>query len=71
MFKNVYCRISGDADGKEPACNSGDLGSPCVGKISWKNKWQPAPVSLPGKFHGQRSLVGQGPWGLKESGVAE
>ena len=31
---------------------------PWVGKISWKRAWQPAPVFLPGKFHGQRSLVG-------------
>ena len=25
------------------------------------------PVFLPGKFHGQRSLVGYTPWGCKES----
>ena len=24
----------------------------------WRRKWQPIPVFLPGKFHGQRSLVG-------------
>ena len=29
-----------------------------VGKIPWRRKWQPTPVFLPGKFHGQRSLVG-------------
>ena len=28
-------------------------------------KQQQTPVSLPGKFHGQRSLVGYSPWGLK------
>ena len=28
-------------------------------------------VSLPGKFHGQRSLVGCGPWAHKESGTTE
>ena len=33
----------------------------------WSRKWQPAPVFLPGKFHGQRSLAGYCPWGLKES----
>ena len=27
-----------------------------VGKISWRRKWQPTPVFLPGKSHGQRSL---------------
>ena len=31
---------------------------PWVGKILWRRKWQPAPVFLPGKSHGQRSLVG-------------
>ena len=35
-------------------------------KISWRRKEQPTPVFLPGKFHGQRSLVGCSPWGLKE-----
>ena len=29
------------------------------------------PVSLPGKSHGQRSLVGCSPWGCKESGTTE
>ena len=28
-----------------------------VGKIPWKRKWQPNAVFLPGKYHGQRSLV--------------
>ena len=30
---------------------------PWVGKIPWRRKWQPAPVILPGKSHGQRSLA--------------
>ena len=30
-----------------------------------ERKWQPTPVFLPGKFHGQRSLVGHSPWGRK------
>ena len=29
------------------------------------------PVLLPGKFHGQRSLVGYSPWGCKESDTTE
>ena len=29
------------------------------------------PVLLPGKFHGQRSLVGYSPWGHKESDTTE
>ena len=28
------------------------------------------PVFLPGKFHGQRSLVGYSPWGCKDSHMA-
>jgi len=36
-------------------------------KILWRIKGQPTPVFLPGEFHGQRSLVGYGPWGHKES----
>ena len=44
---------------------------PWVGKIPWRRKWQPTPVSLPGKSHGQRSLLGCGPWGYKELGATE
>ena len=44
---------------------------PQVGKIPQSRKWQPAPVLLPGKFHGQRSLVGYSPWGHKESDTTE
>ena len=35
------------------------------GKILWRRKWQPIPVFLPGKFHGQWSLVGYSPWDSK------
>ena len=34
-------------------------------------KWQPAPVSLPGEFHGQGSLADYSPWGCKESDTTE
>ena len=34
-------------------------------------EWQPTPGFLPGKFHGQRSLVGYSPWGHKESDMTE
>ena len=30
-------------------------------------EWQPTPAFLPGESHGQRSLVGYSPWGLKET----
>ena len=45
--------------------------NPWVGKIPWRKKWQPTPVLLPGKSHGQRSLVGYGSWGHKESDTTE
>ena len=31
---------------------------PWVGEILWRNTWQPAPVLLPEKSHGQKSLMG-------------
>ena len=44
---------------------------PWVRKIPWSRKWQPIPIFLPGKFHGQRSLAGYSPWGHKESDKTE
>ena len=38
---------------------------PWARKIPWRRKWQPTQVFLPGKSHGQRSLVGHRPWGCK------
>ena len=39
---------------------------PWLGNILWSRKWQPAPLFLPGKFHGQMNLVGYSPWDCKE-----
>ena len=51
--------------GKEPTCQCRRCKrcgvNSWVGKIPWGRKWQPTPVFLPEKFHGQRSLVGYGP----------
>ena len=44
---------------------------PWVRKIPWIRKWQSTPVLLPGKSHGQRSLVGYSPWDPKESDTTE
>ena len=41
-----------------------------VGKILWRRKWQPTPVFLPEKSHGQRSLAGYRPWGHQRVGHA-
>ena len=40
---------------KNPPVNAGDARD--AGSIPGSRKWQPTPVFLPGKFHGQRSLV--------------
>ena len=39
--------------------------------ITWRRKWQSTPAPLPGKSHGQRSLIGYSPWGRKESDTTE
>ena len=44
---------------------------PWVGKIPWRRDWQPTPVFLPGKSHGQRNLAGYSPRGRKESDTTE
>ena len=55
-----------------PPANEGDTSfDPWVKKIPWSRKWQPTPVVLSGKFHGQTSLVSYSPWGHKESDTSE
>ena len=52
------------SDGKSICLQCGRPGfNPWLRKIPWRRKWQPTPVFLPGKFHGQRSLVGYSPGG--------
>ena len=40
-------------------------------RISWRRRWNPTPILLPGKSHEQRSLVGCSPWGREESDTTE
>ena len=55
--------------GKESACQCRrHRFSFWVSKIPWRRKWQPSPVFLPGKSHGQRSLVDCSAWGHKRVG---
>ena len=46
-----------------------------VRSLGWENLWRreslPTLVFLPGKSHGQRSLVGYSPWGCKKSDMTE
>ena len=60
----------GGASGKEPSIQCGRFKrhsrDPWVGKIPWRRrKWQPTPVFLPAKSHGQRS------WRATVHGVAK
>ena len=50
---------------KESSCNAGDTGAGFdlwVRKTPWRRKWQPTPIFLPGKSHGQRNLAGYSPY---------
>ena len=42
-----------------------------VRKMLWRRKWQATTVFFPGESHWQRSLVGYGPWGHKQSDKTE
>ena len=65
----------GGSSGKESPCqcrrSKRGVFGPWVREIPWRRRWQPAPVFLPGKSHGQRRLVGYSPRGLKELDIAE
>ena len=54
------------ADGKASVYDVGDSGSiPGLGRFLGEGN------GMPGKSHGQRSLVGYSPWGHKESDTTE
>ena len=65
VYIHIYMGLPGGTSSKEPAwqCRSRRRWrfGPWVGKISWRRAWQPTPVFVPGKSHGQRSLAGYGP----------
>ena len=51
-----------------PAMQETCMGSvPGSGRVQGGGKWQPTPVFLPKKSHGQRSVAGYSPKGHKES----
>jgi len=58
VVKNLYTKAG---DVRDAGSIPGSGGSP--GGRHGKR----TPVFLPGEFHGQRSLAGYSPWGLKES----
>ena len=58
-------QTTGGAGGKESPCRAGEVDS-IPGST-----WQPTPVILLGKSHGQKNLAGYSPWGCKESDMTE
>ena len=57
---------------KNPPANEGDaVSNPGLGRTPREGNGNPTPVFLPGKSHGQRSLVGSNQCGLKESDTTE
>ena len=70
----LFQDFAGDSDDKESACqcrrHKRSRFNLRVKQIPQRRKWQPTPVFLPGKFHGQKSLVGYSPWSCRESEAA-
>ena len=62
----------GGSDGKESACNAGDLGSiPGLGRSPAGGNGNPFHYSGLENPHGQRSLAGYSPGGCKELDTTE
>ena len=71
-YGSAHLGIPDSASGKEPVCRCRRCRSdPWVRKIPWKRAWQPAPIFLPQKSHGQRNLMGYRPGDHKESDTTE
>ena len=64
-------RDSGGSDSKESACSVGDPSSIPESEEPLEKGMATHSSILPGKFHGQRSLVGYSPWSLKELDTTE
>ena len=63
---SIQCWLPWWFSGKAPPCQCRRLGfNPCMVKIPQKRQWQRTPVFLPGKSHGQRSLVDHNTWDRK------
>ena len=74
-FLPFFFNFPDGSSGKEPTCQSRTFKrcrfNPWVGKIPCMKKWQPTPIILSGKSHGQWSLVGYSPYSWKESDTTE
>ena len=64
MKSGKFIGFTGGAVVKNLPANAGDardgglISGSWVWKAFWSRKWQPTSIFLPGKFHGQKSLVG-------------
>ena len=55
---------------QETSCNTGDADSvPGLERFPGEGNDKPTPVFLPGKSHGQRSLMGSSLWDRRKSGT--
>ena len=62
----------GGSNGKETACNAGDVGSiPGLGRSPREGNGSPLQYSYLENFHGQRRLAGYGLWGHKRVPTTE
>ena len=68
---SIKTYFPGDSDGTESTCNARDLHLSLGREDPLTREWLPTPVFLPGECHGQRSLAGYSPRGLKESDTTE
>ena len=72
MHVTGFRAFPGGSDGKETACNAGDLSSiPGLGRSPGGGHGNPLQYSCLKNPHGQRSLEGYSPWGCKESDTTE
>jgi len=68
----VFLGFPGGSDGKESACNAGDLGSISgLERFPRGGHGHPLQYSCLENPHGQRSLAGYSPWGHKELDTTE
>ena len=69
---NITDPVPVGSDGKESACNKGDLGSILgLGRSPGGGYGNPLQSSCLENLHGQRNLAGYSPWGCKESDMTE
>ena len=68
----IYWVSPGGSDGKQSACNVGDLAlTPGLGRSPGEGGGYPLQYSGLENPHGQKSLAGYSPWSRKESDTTE